>query len=423
MTAAAARLNLVPEMDERAAVRGLTVAIAGLLIAGFITIAAHGDDQIALGAARARVNGAAVVIRDGVRSSLRDGQSLAPGDEVVVEDGSVVLQLAGGATLEGRGPRGAANATQVVVGEVPQLLAGDLLAVGHGLTVDAGPAVVELGRDGAATRIQRALSLTTASYEGDVTVDSAGQRRDVSALRQLTVATVGRPPAAAQPLRYDDADPWDLRYLGDAIELGRRLEALADGYTATVRAGEGVTPGFYQLVLPALSAHPEFESGGLLDIGRPAGETLVGAAISVLGERQSFEERWREVFGFRDEGATWGLVAADQAVTDSPVVVEVEQALARTAAIGAQVALGPPPAVPASVPTTAPPPSSTTSTGVTPTTGSTTGVPPPTTSPPTIEPPAPGGVLPNTGIPFVDDAAEPIDDFLGGLLGGRLLPG
>jgi hypothetical protein len=38
--------------------------------------------------------------------------------------------------------------------------------------------------------------------------------------------------------------------------------------------------------------------------------------------------------------------------------------------------------------------------------------------PETPPPPGEGGVLPDTGIPVLDDVIEPIDDLLGGILGG-----
>jgi hypothetical protein len=46
--------------------------------------------------------------------------------------------------------------------------------------------------------------------------------------------------------------------------------------------------------------------------------------------------------------------------------------------------------------------------------------PPDVALPPLPETPPPGeeGVLPDTGIPVLDDVIEPIDDLLGGILGG-----
>ena len=40
------------------------------------------------------------------------------------------------------------------------------------------------------------LSVTVGAYRGAAELDSAGQERTVPALRQLSVASLGRPPAA-----------------------------------------------------------------------------------------------------------------------------------------------------------------------------------------------------------------------------------
>jgi hypothetical protein len=79
-------------------------------------------------------------------------------------------------------------------------------------------------------------------------------------------------------------------------------------------------------VLPGLSDEPEF-TVNLLAPGRPAGETLVGAALADLGDRGTFGERWRSVFGFRDAGAAWGLVALDQGVDRAPLLGAITQAV------------------------------------------------------------------------------------------------
>src|SRR5690606_7698895 len=126
---------------------------------------------------------------------------------------------------------------------------------------------------------------------------------------------------------YDADDPWDRRYLAAAVEVGETLQSLAQGYTNNLNPGEGRTPGFFRLVLPGLDDEPEF-SGDLIDGERPPGETLIGAAITDLGRRGSFVQRWSSVFTFRDQGALWGLVALDQDVSGTPLLGTVQEAIA-----------------------------------------------------------------------------------------------
>jgi hypothetical protein len=160
--------------------------------------------------------------------------------------------------------------------------------------------------------------------------------------------------------------------------------------------------------LPALDQEPEF-TADLVDAGsRPQGETLIGAAIASLGRRGSFTDRWKAIFDFHQQGAEWGLVALDQGVDGEPLLGAVEQALNGTTFEFA--------AAPAASPTTTAP-----GAGNTTTTSPPPGTPPPTTPPPTSPPPTTppaGGPLPTTGIGIIDNAVAPVNDLIGGLLGG-----
>src|SRR5204862_4751600 len=107
----------------------------------------------------------------------------------------------------------------------PAVLKGDALATAKGtpLTVGAGNADARV-HDGAA-HLSRALGITAASYAGDLAVTSAGRNLTVPALRQAGVPGPGLLPAAPTPLDYRADNPWDRRYLGDAIDLGEELLA------------------------------------------------------------------------------------------------------------------------------------------------------------------------------------------------------
>jgi hypothetical protein len=89
---------------------------------------------------------------------------------------------------------------------------------------------------------------------------------------------------------------------------------------------------------------------------------LVGAAIVALSRRGTFAERWTAVFGFRDDGADWGLVARDQDVDRTPLLDEIGKAIIRATAplagppppVGPDA--GPAPAIPLGPPPPPPPP-------------------------------------------------------------------
>ena len=145
---------------------------------------------------------------------------------------------------------------------------------------------------------------------------------------QASIAAGGAVPDRPTPLAYDADDTWDRRFLSDAIELGNELEARSKGFSAQIDPADGRTVEFLLRLLPGLAAQPEF-SPALFDAGRAPGESLVGAAIALEGNRGTFAERWAGVFGFRGEGAQWGLVALDQGVSRAPLLAAVDAAIGR----------------------------------------------------------------------------------------------
>lgn len=392
--------------------RRIVLVVAALVV---LSLTACSDDGPGPGEARLQLDGEAAIERaDGDREVVTGSSDLRDGDRVSIIEGRGELLLPGGTRLELRDGVGDAAATSVVVGEVPVLEAGELLV--------AAPESIVVAVDGTdvtvvegVARLQRDFGMAVASYDAAVSLDSAGVARDVPALRQMAVPALGRPPQLPRPLAVDESDPWDRRLLGAAIELGNQLDTLATGLTDNLPEGGGRTPGFFRLVLPGLDDEADF-TADLLDLDRAPSETLIGAAITDLGQRGQFLSRWNEVFEFRDAGAAWGIVALDQAVRSAPLVGTVEEALSAALA-DATFALPPgsTPATPAPPPTTAPadpldppvgePPSS--------------GTPPPTTAPPPPPPtttPEPEPLAP----PLLDPLVEPVTGLLGDLVEGLL---
>ncbi|HEV7887882.1 MAG TPA: hypothetical protein VGO92_10000, partial [Acidimicrobiales bacterium] len=318
------------------------------------------------------------------------------GDRVRVQQGSADVRVPKGQLALRQG-------SELRIGPSPEVLAGDLLVVPSGsLAVQsAGSEAVVRG----AARVTRDFAVTVASYAGEADVRSAGSSLKVPALRQATVAALGELPRAAAPLQYRNDDQWDRRFLADAIDLGVELQSRSDGASAQFR-NQGRTAGFYRLLFPQLEGQPFSEA--LLDPARPPGEHVVGAAVSLAGKDGDFAARWQKVFAFRGQGATWGLVAMDQAVARVPnLVAGIDEALGRARLPGQGVPVAA--AAPTTTTTTTPPPTRTTTT-----TSTTRTTPPPTT--PTTQPP----LLPNppdTGLP-IDPLADDAVDLLNGLLPG-----
>jgi hypothetical protein len=380
---------------------GLAVA-AAVLVA---PITACSDDGPKQGEASLKVDGKAELVRqDGGRDTITGSTDVRTGDVVTLLEGSGVLDLGDHNTLELRAGAGDDADTKLTMGAVPVLDAGDLLVVTdqeQALSVDETTLRVVAG----SARASRVTGLEVAAYDADVTLSSAGQEREVPALREMAVPALGHPPATARPLEYDASDPWDRRFLGDAIDLGERLQSLADGYTQNLPASTARTTEFFRQVLPGLVDDAGFTSA-LLDPNRPVGDTLIGAAIVDLGKRGTFEARWTSVFEFRDAGAAWGLVALDQGVDRGPLLGAVTQAVESSPLT---IAPGRPTSAQSGTTATTLPGGGTTPTtrpnGTTPTT------PPSTTVPSPGTPDEPGLLSP---------VLDPVTDLLAGLINGLL---
>ena len=346
-------------------------------------------------------------------------------DDVTLRSGDRVKVLAGDARM--RLPKGnelwLRTGTDVTVGSTPRVNAGEAVALGaaEGLSVDAGDATAVVR--GGASRVRVDFSMSAANYRGSLRVATAGRELSVPALRSASVAAIGRLPVRPSPLGLNVDDPWDRHFLGLAIELTADLDRRSEGFTAQLAPGQGRSPGFYRLLFP------ELDRGGidtgLLGGTRAPGDTLVGAAIAVGGERGSVDQRLREVFSFRDDGAAWGLVALDQAVRDVPGIRRVLiEAIGRLPGSASEFAAPAPPvpdgpstapsapnvvAQPGSVPSTVAPPVPPPVPRPTPPT-----VPTPVTVPPVV--PAPDTPVEQLLEP-VGETVETVGDLVGGLLG------
>lgn len=309
--------------------RLLAMAVVVALVAPACSRGGSDDDDYVL-----RLDGRAEVVHDGDTRDLDGGEHrLATGDTVRMEDGDAVLELPGDRSMRLRAASADRDGTLVVLAATPDVVNGDAVVIaGDELRFRAGDVEVTL-RAGAA-RVRQSLSVTIALYAGEADVRSAGRPfpGGLPALRQVSVPATGRLPRTPSPLLYDDADPdpWDREFLGEAIDLGHRLDASARGFTSQLGPRTSASAPLLRQSLPRLADEGEFVEGLLAGAVRSPGEALVGAAIVVESGGSSFRTRWEDVFAFRDDGARWGLVALDQKVKRDALLGTIGEAVGRS---------------------------------------------------------------------------------------------
>lgn len=282
----------------------------------------HADDGRTI-----EVRGTAVVTDGATRSVLHGGRHRVPVDAVVrVTRGRAVLDLAGDATAELRSGVGSVADSRLRVAATPALLDGEALVVnGQPVRLAVGDLVVALG-DGA-SRLRNTASATVGVYAGRARIDAHGRRVTVPAFRQLTVAGTAAVPRRPVPFVYDqrNPDPWDRRFLGVAIDLGEQLDR------RSLALSRQLTPpttdaAYVASLLPALRRQRAF-GDALVSPSRALGETLVGASIALESPARDFGRGWSRVFGFRSDGARWGLVAVAQRARRGPLVAQLDALL------------------------------------------------------------------------------------------------
>lgn len=335
---------------------------------------------------------------------LDEGEhTVAAGDEVRMTAGSAVLELPGARTVLLRAGD-EREGSVVAVSDRPDVVAGDAVVVADEPTTFTAGAVEVVVREGAA-RVQRGLSVTIGMYEGDAEVRAAGRAFDggLRALRQLSVPATGVLPREAVPLVYDevDTDPWDLRFIGDAIDLGRTLDVRSSGYTGQLGPGARVDARLLRFALPDLDDVP-----AVAVTDRTPGEALVGSAIAL---EAGGDDRIPSVFSFRDAGAKWGLVALDHRVARDRVLDRIDGAIGRSPLLfavepDADVESGPTTTAPAPGGAVSVPPPADASPPATP------GADPDPDPDPTVLPPTSPDVTapPSIDLPLLPDADDPV---------------
>lgn len=311
---------------------------------------------------RLEVDGRAEVVGDDARELDGGAHDVIEGEIVRMLEGDAVLELPGDRSVLLRSARNDRDATVIEVGATPDVREGDAVVIAaDDARFTIGDVDVRLF-DGVA-RVQRGVSATVAVYEGSADVRSGGRALagGLPALRQLSVPATGVLPRDPVPLVYDEADtdPWDLRFIGSAIDLGERLDDTARGFNGQLGPNAKADAALLRQALPPIAEVESLDS--LVTAERSPGESLIGAAIVV--EAGADRTRWDAVFDFREAGARWGLVALDQRVERDALFDRIDDAVTRSPLLFAVAPSGVAPAgddgevatAPTSPPTTRPP--------------------------------------------------------------------
>src|SRR3954470_1713687 len=305
--------------------RVVAAATATVVVAAGAT--ACSGHHLKPGEARLVVDGrAAVAGRNGVFHRVKGQQVIHDGDRVRVDEGAATVALGRGGRLEMR------SGTSMQLADPVVLQAGDLLVEPDRRAVsvasDDAQARVETG----SAKVSRTLAFTVTAYRGrSVVASPGGTDLTVKAPREAGVPARGVVPQQAVPASCDDDDAWSRRFLAAPCDLGLQLQSAGAGLVAQLPSGEGHTPGFFRLLVPALEQEPALDA--VLDPARDPSDNLIASVIAVNapGRDTAFADRWHAMFGFRDQGASnWGLVALDQSVTDAgPLNSGLDQAIGR----------------------------------------------------------------------------------------------
>ncbi|HVM11953.1 MAG TPA: hypothetical protein VM638_05705, partial [Actinomycetota bacterium] len=208
------------------------------------------------------------------------------------------LELPAGQTLE------LARDARVAVDDVlaPKVLAGSVLAYAdQGLTLDVESFKV-FGRQ-SVFRVDLSLPQRVAVYEGAATLPGSGWESPVGALQQVGVIA-GAVLRGPQPLQVRPDDPWDIRLLSEAIDVGAGLLRQETGLGRQL-AGDRVRTA----ILRALGDEVgEDELADLLDEAGAA-EVVVAAVVAMTAGRPDLGTAIAEILELRRLGASWFVVA------------------------------------------------------------------------------------------------------------------
>lgn len=142
-----------------------------------------------------------------------------------------------------------------------------------------------------------------ASYNGNVRLSAPGEPNvNLDGLFEapLTASDLRR----SQPYRLNPQDPFDRQKLEDVISLERELGQLSAGFANQLQRRKPRLSYFRALAdgknVDALKAH----------MNKPAIDLLLGFTVAMNANKTPFSSAIDDAFGYRDEGGSWGVIAA-----------------------------------------------------------------------------------------------------------------
>ena len=262
------------------------------------------------------LSGEVSLLDGGETSSLEEATTVQAGLGLQTgSDGRAEVQFPGGSSIE-LGP----GALLQLDDTEPEVSQGKVLVRtgADDVSVQAGAAHIE-ATDDSVFRVDRQTSVELGVYRGQASIPGAGV--DVPALRQTTVLQNGS-AAGYAPLLVSKNDPWDIRFLGEAIDVGVRLISLERGLTRQLPRGEEA-----RAVADVLGS--EFSAAAVKAAIRELGDAARAVVAAVIAREavridggslarvfsevvnlQAIADNWIVIV------AQWGLAAASERLLD-----------------------------------------------------------------------------------------------------------
>jgi hypothetical protein len=246
------------------------------------------------------LEGRVEILQNGQWKSVSERTDVSRGDQVRAgADGKARIYFPGQQTVE------LAPEARVVVSreEAAEVLGGSVLAQARqGLVVAVDG--LEVTAADAVFRLDLGLSRRLAVYRGEAEVPGSGWDDPVTAFQQLTL--VGRSaPRGPVPLEVDTNDRWDVRLLGEAMDVGLALLQHETGLASQLR-----DQAARKTVLQTLSkAIPGGDLRSQLAKLPPA-VVVVAATIAMTVEEGVPTKLLTRILNLRSLGASWIVVAA-----------------------------------------------------------------------------------------------------------------
>ncbi|HZA60953.1 MAG TPA: hypothetical protein VE754_04635 [Actinomycetota bacterium] len=189
----------------------------------------------------------------------------------------------------------------------PEILAGSVLAeTGPRLTLNVGEVEV-VGYNGV-VRIDRDLALQVAVYAGTAMLPGSGLGSPLTAFQQIGVVG-GVVPRGPQPLVVDVEDPWDLRLLGEAIDIGSSLDQQQTGLATKLQGAfvRDVVLDILREELPAAYLAELFDA-------HPPAEVIIASLVAAGVHSTDVATTLQEILELRRLGASWVVIAGSYGV-------------------------------------------------------------------------------------------------------------